>query len=171
MRRSAFILVFVVVILLASSDAFKRGEKGKHKPKPPKPVKPAEDVKIDILATPPKCERKSKPGDVVSVHYSGRLQDGTLFDSSLMRGTPFTFRLGMGQVILGWEKGLQQMCVGEKRKLTIPPSYAYGEAGHPPVIPASATLLFEVELVEFDAPMTPPPSPPVQSEEDIPFEV
>jgi len=122
-------------------------------------AKPTEDVKIEVTYRPEKCDRKSKPGDFVSMHYTGKLQDGSVFDSSLARGTPFSFRLGVGQVILGWEKGLQGMCAGEKRRLTIPPSYAYGEAGHPPVIPPSSTLVFEVELVQFPNPDDMPQAP------------
>jgi FKBP-type peptidyl-prolyl cis-trans isomerase len=85
-------------------------------------------------------------GDIVSVHYTGRLTDGTEFDSSVKRGQPITFPLGQGRVIRGWEEGLQGMQVGEKRQLTIPPNLAYGEQGQGP-IPANSTLVFDVELV------------------------
>jgi len=78
------------------------------------------------------------------------LEDGTKFDSSVDRGTPFNFILGIGQVIEGWEKGMEGMKVGEKRKLTIQPEYAYGERGVPGVIPPNATLIFEVELLEIN---------------------
>jgi len=86
-------------------------------------------------------------GKSVSVHYTGRLTDGSKFDSSLDRGEPFTFTLGAGQVIRGWEEGVAGMKVGGKRKLTIPPEMGYGDHGFPPVIPPRATLLFEVELL------------------------
>jgi FKBP-type peptidyl-prolyl cis-trans isomerase len=86
-------------------------------------------------------------GRTALVHYTGWLIDGTRFDSSLDRGQPLPVRLGGGQVIKGWEEGLQGMRVGGKRKLTIPPDLAYGPAGRPPVIPPSATLVFDVELV------------------------
>ena len=86
-------------------------------------------------------------GKTVAVHYTGTLQDGTKFDSSLDRGTPFEFKLGQGDVIKGWEQGILGMKVGGKRKLTIPSQLAYGDNGFPPVIPPKATLLFEVELV------------------------
>lgn len=93
---------------------------------------------------------ESKVGDNLTVHYTGMLEDGTKFDSSVDRGTPFNFILGIGQVIEGWEKGMEGMKVGEKRKLTIPPEYAYGEGGVPGVIPPNATLIFEVELLEIN---------------------
>ena len=93
---------------------------------------------------------ESKVGDSLTVHYTGMLEDGTKFDSSVDRGTPFNFILGIGQVIEGWEKGMEGMKVGEKRKLTIQPEYAYGERGVPGVIPPNATLIFEVELLEIN---------------------
>jgi len=74
------------------------------------------------------------------------LKDGTKFDSSLDRGTPFTFTLGAGQVIKGWDQGLLGACVGEKRKLLIPPELGYGATGSPPKIPANADLVFETEI-------------------------
>lgn len=90
-------------------------------------------------------------GDKVSVHYVGTLKDGKEFDSSRKRELPFTFDLGAGHVIKGWDQGIVGMRVGGQRKLTIPPSLAYGESGHPPIIPASATLVFVVELLEVKA--------------------
>ncbi len=86
-------------------------------------------------------------GQPVSVHYTGTLTDGSKFDSSLDRGTPFTFALGGGQVIRGWDEGVVGMKVGGKRRLTIPPEMGYGARGFPPVIPANATLIFEIELL------------------------
>lgn len=89
----------------------------------------------------------AQPGSTVSVHYVGMLPDGTVFDASANRG-PFQFTLGAGQVISGWDQGLVGMQVGGKRRLIIPPSMAYGAQGVPGAIPANATLIFDVELLD-----------------------
>lgn len=88
----------------------------------------------------------------VAVHYTGKLEDGTVFDSSLDRGQPFRFTLGTGKVIPGWEMGIRGMKAGGKRRLTIPPELAYGAKGAGDVIPANATLVFELELISVTAP-------------------
>ena len=85
-------------------------------------------------------------GQSISVDYTGKLEGGKVFDSSIPRGQPFTLVLGVGQVIPGWEMGLLGMKVGEKRRLTIPPALAYGKNGFGEVIPPNATLIFEVEM-------------------------
>ncbi len=87
-------------------------------------------------------------GSTVVVHYSGFLTDGSKFDSSLDRNDPFSFKLGAGMVIRGWDEGFSGMKVGGKRKLTIPPEMGYGSAGAGGVIPPNATLVFDVELLE-----------------------
>lgn len=92
------------------------------------------------VTTPATCERKTQAGDQVKVHYRGTLEaDGKQFDASYDRGQPLAFTVGNGQVIKGWDQGLLDMCVGEKRKLTIQPEWAYGERGVGP-IPANAVL-------------------------------
>lgn len=90
----------------------------------------------------------AKAGDNLRMHYTGTLTDGTKFDSSLDRGDPFNFTLGAGQVIKGWDLGIEGMKVGEKRKLTIPSDLGYGAQGIGP-IPGGATLIFDVELIEI----------------------
>lgn len=87
-------------------------------------------------------------GKNVTVHYTGWLEDGTKFDSSVDRGQPFTFRIGAGEVIPGWDEGVMSMKVGGKRKLIIPSQLGYGASGAGGVIPPNATLIFEVELLD-----------------------
>merc|ERR1711881_50412 len=110
----------------------------------------AEQLKIGKLIKVP-CDRKSKAGDRLYMHYRGTLKDGGKeFDSSYNRNQLFDFVLGGGQVIKGWDQGLQNMCPGEKRRLTIPAHLGYGDRGAGADIPGGATLVFEVELVKIE---------------------
>ena len=109
------------------------------------------DLKIEI--TQKGSGAKAANGMSVSVHYTGKLTDGTKFDSSLDRGTPFTFTLGQGSVIKGWDQGVLGMMVGEKRTLTIPSELGYGSAGAGASIPPNATLIFDIELLDVQMPI------------------
>lgn len=102
-----------------------------------------EDIKVGTGA-------EAVDGKKVTVHYTGTLTNGTKFDSSLDRNQPFSFMLGQGEVIQGWDLGVKGMKEGGKRKLTIPSNLGYGEYGAPPVIPANATLIFDVELLKVE---------------------
>ncbi|KAL2108479.1 hypothetical protein VUR80DRAFT_3756 [Thermomyces stellatus] len=108
----------------------------------------AEELKIDVTHA-VECERKSQKGDAIEVHYRGTLaSNGEKFDASYDRNKPLGFTLGSGRVIKGWDEGLLDMCIGEKRTLTVPPEYGYGDRGIGP-IPGGATLIFETELISI----------------------
>lgn len=128
--------LLVAFTLVSLAPAAVRGEKKK--------------LQIGIKKRVDNCSMKSRKGDVLNMHYTGKLEDGTEFDSSIPRNQPFTFTLGTGQVIKGWDQGLLGMCEGEKRKLVIPSELGYGDRGAPPKIPGGATLIFEVELLSIE---------------------
>ncbi|ELT92778.1 hypothetical protein CAPTEDRAFT_182499 [Capitella teleta] len=110
--------------------------------------KPKAELQIEVLSKPDECPKKTEKGKMIKVHYTGTLEDGVKFDSSWDRGEPLQFQLGSGQVIRGWDQGLLNMCVGEKRKLTIPSHLAYGQKGAGERIPPGATLIFTTELID-----------------------
>lgn len=108
------------------------------------------ELKIETTQAGKKDGKIAEKGNTVEVHYTGKLLNGTKFDSSLDRKQPFSFTLGVGQVIKGWDQGVQGMKEGEKRKLTIPSNLGYGPRGAGGVIPPNAALVFDVELLKVN---------------------
>jgi FKBP-type peptidyl-prolyl cis-trans isomerase len=146
------ILAVVVIVILVSRGGDSGGETTSIADTGPKPTVevpkgPAPDhLVVTDLKTGDGAEAKA--GDQVSVQYVGVLYDGgKQFDSSWDRGQPFDFQLGSGQVIPGWDQGVEGMKVGGRRELIIPPNLGYGAQGQPPTIPANATLVFVIDLV------------------------
>ena len=135
-------LCFVALVLAADKKAAKN---------PGKKWTEDDGLALDITHAIPedKCI-KAENGDTIHMHYTLTLEDGSVVDSSLTRNDPLTFKLGKGQVIKGWDRGVLGMCEGEQRKLKIPPSAGYGEKGIPPRIPGNSWLYFDTELVKID---------------------
>ncbi|KAJ8253716.1 hypothetical protein COCON_G00203280 [Conger conger] len=113
---------------------------------------PKDDITIDNQVVPEACTRKSVVGDFVRYHYNGTFQDGTPFDSSYQRNRTYDTYIGMGYIIHGMDKALQGVCMGEKRRVTVPPQMAYGENGTGDIIPGSAVLIFHVHVIDFHNP-------------------
>ena len=144
----------IVVLLLMAAIAIPACAQKESRPVAEKKSEPAaaNTVKtpsglayVDIVAGSGASPVSGKP---VKVHYTGVLENGTKFDSSVDRGEPFVFTIGVGQVIPGWDEGVMSMKVGGKRKLIVPPQLGYGAAGAGGVIPPNATLIFDVELLD-----------------------
>lgn len=141
-RQVRIIAIVIVLVLAASAIAYlitKRSGTASAEVTTPSGLKYV-DIVEGSGPTP-------QNGQMISVHYTGTLQNGTKFDSSVDRGQPYQFRLGTGTVIKGWDEGLATMKVGGKRKLIIPPNLGYGPRGNPPNIPGNSILLFDVELM------------------------
>lgn len=141
------IILITVLLLIAAGLVYYLGFYRKNATRPAETNQMTESLKIETLKE--GTGAAAKNGDTVSVHYTGTLIDGTKFDSSLDRGEPFSFTLGEGRVIAGWEQGILGMKVGEQRKLFIPSALAYGSSGAGGIIPPNAPLIFEVELLEI----------------------
>ncbi|KAL1672143.1 hypothetical protein EV122DRAFT_225297 [Schizophyllum commune] len=115
-------------------------------------AEPPEELVVETTYAPPECPAKAQSGDKVKVHYTGTLfSDGSKFDSSYDRNAPLPLTLGVGQVIKGWDQGIQGMCLNEKRTLTIPADLAYGKRGFGRIIPPDSALVFDVELVGLES--------------------
>lgn len=146
-RKSKIWNAFFFLALLMMSDTVVYGKQcqGENLPQ-------NADLRIGTKHRVPKdeCTRVTQNGDMLEMHYTGKLySDCSTFDSSLERDEPFKFQLGKGQVIKGWDDGLKAMCVGEKRKLTIPSDLGYGDSGSGAQIPGGSTLIFDVELLSI----------------------
>ncbi|KAI5621545.1 peptidyl-prolyl cis-trans isomerase FKBP9 precursor, partial [Silurus asotus] len=113
---------------------------------------PKDEITVEIESVPDSCQRKSKEGDFMRYHYNGTLLDGTLFDSSYSRNHTYDTYIGKGYVIAGMDQGLLGVCVGERRRIIIPPHLAYGEEGTGTKIPGSAVLVFDVHIIDFHNP-------------------
>ncbi|XP_008301178.1 peptidyl-prolyl cis-trans isomerase FKBP10 isoform X2 [Stegastes partitus] len=116
---------------------------------------PKDDVIVEVKEVPEGCSRRTVKGDYIRYHYNGTFQDGTAFDSSYQRNSTYNTYVGMGYVIRGMDKALQGLCIGEKRRITVPPHMAYGEDGVGDMIPGSAVLIFDIHVIDFHNPKDP----------------
>lgn len=166
-KNSLYVVIFFVILALAGG-IYIFATKNLNNNQPLASASPSVTIEpsVEPVATgsaSPKMENKliivdevigtgaeAVAGKKITVNYSGTLTDGTKFDSSYDRGVPFSFNLGAGEVIKGWDQGFAGMKVGGKRKLTIPSDLAYGPNGIPGAIPGGATLIFEVELLKVE---------------------
>jgi len=132
-----------VIVLITLSFVSAKECQGENLP-------PNEKLRVGVRSRPDSCPMKAQKGDKLSMHYTGKLYSNCeKFDSSLDRNQPFEFTLEAGMVIAGWDQGLLGMCIGEKRKLTIPSNMGYGDRGAGGMIPGGATLVFDVELLDI----------------------
>lgn len=144
--KKIFLIIILIIVVGLGIYFIVQNLKNDKEPKINPSAYEIQGMKIETLKE--GAGEGAKNGDKVIVHYIGTLENGEKFDSSIDRRTPFSFALGTGQVIKGWDLGVLGMKVGEKRRLTIPPDLAYGETGAGGgIIPPNATLIFEVELL------------------------
>jgi FKBP-type peptidyl-prolyl cis-trans isomerase FkpA len=146
MRRILFMLITLIVTVTLAPVAHSGEQSGRKAAGGKTVTTPSGLQYIDLLEG---TGRQAELGDTAIVHYTGWLADGTKFDSSVDRKEPFSFRVGAGQVIKGWDEGVGSMKVGGKRKLIIPSTLGYGARGAGGVIPPNATLTFDVELLDL----------------------
>ncbi|XP_074512300.1 peptidyl-prolyl cis-trans isomerase FKBP10-like [Sebastes fasciatus] len=116
---------------------------------------PKDDLIVEVKEMPEGCSRRTVTGDYIRYHYNGTFQDGTAFDSSYKRNSTYNTYIGMGYVIRGVDNALHGLCIGEKRRITVPPHMAYGEDGVGELIPGSAVLVFDIHVIDFHNPKDP----------------